>query len=249
MDTIQTQQIFFNQIRSQLPGYISFVEEIATQLDISTDSAYRRIRGEKPLSLDEVQILCSAFNISVDQIFQVRSNNFIFSGNMVDNMDFGLEKYLEDITHTLEMFKTIPDVHLYYYNKDIPIFHHMQFAELSAFKFFFWKRTVMGYPELARIQFSADLVNRDAFRKAAHIMELYNQLPSTEIWNEENVHSTIRQIEFYRQSNVFANPDILQTLYSQLEELLNHLQLQAEAGRKLGLIAWCCQPRSHTAFM
>ncbi len=235
MDTIQTQQIFFNQIRSQLPGYISFVEEIATQLDISTDSAYRRIRGEKPLSLDEVQILCSAFNISVDQIFQVRSNNFIFSGNMVDNMAFGLEKYLEDITHTLEMFKTIPDVHLYYYNKDIPIFHHMQFAELSAFKFFFWKRTVMGYPELARIQFSADLVNRDAFRKAAHIMELYNQLPSTEIWNEENVHSTIRQIEFYRQSNVFANPDILQTLYSQLEELLNHLQLQAEAGRKFGL--------------
>src|SRR5262249_12134624 len=148
---------FFNHIRSKLPTYISFAEEIATQLNISTDSAYRRIRGEKPLSLDEVQILCNAFGVSVDQIFQVRSNNFIFSGNMVDNIAFGLDKYLEDITHTLEMFRAIPDVHLYYYNKDIPVFHHMQFPELSAFKFFFWKRTVMGHAELARVQFSADL--------------------------------------------------------------------------------------------
>ena len=32
----------------------------------------------------------------------------------------------------------------------------MQFPELSAFKFFFWKRTLIGYPELSKQQFNGE---------------------------------------------------------------------------------------------
>jgi hypothetical protein len=232
MDTIQTQQVFFNLIRSKLPPYLSLAEEIAMQLDISSDSAYRRIRGEKQLSLDEVKTLCNAYTISIDQLFGLKAGTYMFSGNLVDSLTFGFEKYLQDIIGALEKFKTIPDSHIYFYNKDIPVFHHMQFPELSSFKFFFWKRTLMGYSDLAKQQFTEEQVDREASVLGARIIALYNQIPSTEIWNEENVHSTIRQIEFYRQSNVFAERSTVVKLYTQLQELLDHIEHQAEIGRK-----------------
>lgn len=64
-------------------------------------------------------------------------------------------------------------------------------------------------------------------------MELYAQIPSLDIWGEESFNITIRQIEFYRQSNLFANKELLLKVYTQLEEMLNHLEMQAEAGKKL----------------
>ena len=50
---------FFRQIKQKLPAHLSTVDEIAMLLNISQDSAYRRIRGEKPLSFDEIQLLAT----------------------------------------------------------------------------------------------------------------------------------------------------------------------------------------------
>lgn len=232
METNQTQQLFFNHIKSKLPLHLSVVDEVAALLNISNDSAYRRIRGEKPIGLDEVQTLCNRYQVSLDQLLQIQSNTVIFSGNKLDNISFGFDQYLHDINNNLELFKKLEQPHIYYYNKDIPIFHYMQFPELSAFKFFFWKRTLIGYPELAKKQFDGEESNAEILAIAQNIIGNYIAIPSTEIWNEESVHVTIRQIEWYRQSNVFANKHILLKVYLQLEELLNHIELQAETGKK-----------------
>lgn len=232
MDTNQTQQLFFNHIKSKLPIHLSFVDEVAEVLNISNDSAYRRIRGEKPIGLDEVQTLCNKYKVSLDQLLQIQSNTVIFSGNKIDSVTFRFDNYLQEIINNLELFILMQNPQMYYFNKDIPIFHFMQFPELSAFKFFFWKRTILGYPELARLQFSGEEAGEATFESAKKIIGLYTQIPSTEIWNEESINITIRQIEYYRQSNIFSNKHILLKVYSQLEELLNQVELQAEAGKK-----------------
>jgi hypothetical protein len=232
MDSNQTQQLFFNHIKSKLPSHLSFVDEVAELLNISNDSAYRRIRGEKPIALDEIQVLCNKYQVSLDQLLNIESNTVIFSGNKLDHVSFRFDKYLQEIAHELELFKTLQKPQIYYYNKDIPIFHYMQFPELAAFKFFFWKRTLIGYPELARQQFNGEENDENTSQLAKKIIASYAEIPSIEIWNEESVHITIRQIEFYRQSNIFANKHILLKVYLQLEELLNHIELQAEAGKK-----------------
>jgi len=232
MDNNHSQQLFFNHIKSKLPPHLSLVEEMADLLNISNDSAYRRIRGEKPIGLDEIQVLCNKYHVSLDQLLQIETNTVIFSGNKVDSAVFDLNKYLQDVKNNLTLVKMLQNPEIYYYNKDVPIFHYMQFPELCAFKFFFWKRTLIGYPELAKQQFNGEEPDIEAAETAKKIIALYDQIPSTEIWNEESVHITIRQIEFYRQSNVFANKHILLKVYLQLEELLNHIELQAEAGKK-----------------
>jgi hypothetical protein len=232
MDNTQTQQLFFNHIKSKLPLHLSFVDEVAELLDISTDSAYRRIRGEKMIGLDEIQILCNKYQISLDELLHIQSNAVVFTGNRVSYPEFGFDKYLRDLVSNLELFCKLPNPHLSYVSKDIPIFHFMHFPELSAFKFFFWKRTILGYPDLARQQFNGEESDEETARSARRIIELYMQIPSTEIWIEESINITIKQIEFYRSSNIFTNKHILLKVYLQLEELMIHLELQAEVGRK-----------------
>src|SRR5205085_2833988 len=221
MDTIQPQQLFFNHIKSKLPPHLSMVDEVAELLNISNDSAYRRIRGEKPIGLDEIQKLCNHYKVSLDQLLQLSTDTVIFSGNLVDNVNFNLNSYLHDVLETLTKIKALPDREFYNFNKDIPIFHFMQFPELSAFKFFFWKRTLMNYPDLAKQQFNGEELDTDVLDTGKKIIKMYSQIPSTEIWNDESIHATIRQIEFYRQTNSFANKHVVLKVYGQLEELIN----------------------------
>jgi len=233
MNTSITQQTFFNHIKSKLPSHFSFVEEIAEMLNISNDSAYRRIRGEKPISMEEAHVLCSKYQVSIDQLFNLQSNAVIFSVDKIDHLSYGFNNYLEFVANNLRLFKMLTNPQIYFYYKDIPIFHYMPFHELCAFKFFFWKRTLMGYPELSRQQFTGEEGDTKALETAKQIIDLYNQIPSTDIWNEESINITIKQIEFYRQSNLFSSKDLLLKVYRQLEELLNHLELQAAIGQKI----------------
>ena len=171
--------------------------------------------------------------MSLDHLLHIQSDTVIFSGNKVDNVSYSFKQYLQEVIgDNLQLIKTLKNPHVYYFNKDIPIFHYMQFPELMAFKFFFWKWSLLGYPEMARLQFTGGETDAETAAAAKRITDLYSQIPSTEIRNEENVYCTIRQIEYYRQSNIFADNSMVLKVYSQLEDLLNHIEVQAEAGKK-----------------
>ena len=83
MNSVEIQIQLFNQIRSLLPAHISLPDNIANLLKISIDSAYRRIRGEKELSFEELGLLCSAFNISIDQIMNLGNGKVLFNGQFL----------------------------------------------------------------------------------------------------------------------------------------------------------------------
>ncbi|MDB5022529.1 MAG: hypothetical protein JWP78_284 [Mucilaginibacter sp.] len=233
MDHNQTQALFFNHIRSRLPAHLSFVDEVAELLSISNDSAYRRIRGEKSLGLDEAQVLCNKYHVSLDQLLHIKSNTVIFSYDKVDHLSFDFNKFLHFVAQSLGLFNTLQSPKMYFYSKDIPLYHFMPFPELRAFKFFFWKRTVIGYPELARQQFTGADDDPECNELSKKIDELYAQIPSIDIWNEESVNVTISQIELYRQSNIFVNKALLLKVYLQLEQLVDYLELLAETGKKI----------------
>lgn len=232
MEATHAQLSLFNHIKSKLPAHLSMVDEIAEILNISNDSAYRRIRGEKPIALDEIQKLCQHFKVSLDQLLQLNAETVVFSANMDDQRTNNMNGYLKEILKNLTLIKSLPGSEFYCFNKDIPMFYFMQFPELSAFKFFFWKRTIMNYPDLAKQQFTGEEQDAEIKEIAKNIINTYIQIPSIEILNEEIVTVSLMQIDFYRASNVFANKHALLKVYVQLEELVNHMELQAESGMK-----------------
>src|SRR3569833_935507 len=122
MQAIDLQLNFFKHLKEKLPGHVSFVDEIAGLLNISNDSAYRRIRGEKALGLDEIQLLAKHYGVSLDQFFHLRSRAIVFGGNYINRDKFTFENYLHGIVQQLSVFSIAQQKEMLFHNKDIPIF-------------------------------------------------------------------------------------------------------------------------------
>src|SRR5215212_4479105 len=60
---LKTQLAFVQKLKELAPANASLADEIAELLDVSSDSAYRRLRGETAITLDEAVILANHFKI------------------------------------------------------------------------------------------------------------------------------------------------------------------------------------------
>ena len=233
MEPIELQQRFFQHIKSRIPANFSLVDEISDLLNISTDSAYRRIRGEKALSFEEIQKLCRQYNISLDHIMNIESNSTVFFGNWLDAENFDFEQYLKDMLLQAQAIQKASHKMIYYEAKDIPPFHHFQFPELAAFKYFFWMKTILAYPECSKMYYEDNDLKGVLHKTGTEILRTYNQIHSAEIWSIETVNITIRQIEYYREAGVFKKKESVDILYDQLLAMTDHIKYQAECGEKL----------------
>ncbi len=232
MESNKSQLLFFQHIKTILPENISFVDEIANLLNISNDSSYRRIRGEKPISLDEMQKLASHFKISIDQFLHIETDSYIFSGELPTKGENGFENWLENVLRQLTFVSSFTHKHMYYLAKDVPIMDQFMIPELLAFKSFLWRRSILQYENMKGMKFSLQGASAEHMEMAKKIEAVYLKVPTTEIWNLESINSTIRQIEFYREANMFEEPEDIKRVYLALLTLVNHLELQSESGLK-----------------
>ncbi|WP_194778123.1 helix-turn-helix domain-containing protein [Pararhodonellum marinum] len=233
MNSHDFQHRFFQHLKSLLPSYKSLVDEISDLLEISTDSAYRRIRGEKVINLDEIKKISQHFRISLDQLLNLQTDAIVFHGKLNDYSDNRFGAWLEDVHKQLELVYSHKHKHIYFLMKDIPPFYHFYFKELTSFKFFFWMKSILHYENLKGQSFDSRINRFDEFNDLLRkILYLYNRIPSTEIWNEESINTTITQIDLYHKMGLMSNPEDVRLLYSQMLELVNHLEKQAETGKK-----------------
>jgi hypothetical protein len=228
----QLQINLFQHIKFALPSNLSLADEVADVLDVSIDSAYRRIRGEKQLSFEEIQKLSNHFHVSIDKILNIKSNSVLFSGNYIRHKDFDFLKYLDDQYKSFTYVDSFEQKELIYFSKDIPIFYYYMFPELAAFKFFVWMKTLLQFPEYTFEKFSAEKIDDIFFEKAKKIAAISCQIPTTEILNVENIQTTLRQIEYYKDTKLFASKSELDLMYTKLEEMIDHMENICVAGRK-----------------
>lgn len=232
MNAVELQIAFLKEIKNQLPQHLALVDALAEQLNISNDSAYRRIRGEKHLTFDEIQILAAHFKISLDSFLHLQNDALIFWGKNIDRHTFDFENYLQGIVSQLQYFMKAREKQMFNLNKDIPIFHHFMFPELAAFKSYFWSRYNLDYTQFNREQFLIDDFIDIFNNTGKKISDLYLQIPSTEIWNLDCINTTIRQIDYYRETRIFKSQQDIETVYNCLEKLVDYIELMVEHGYK-----------------
>jgi len=235
MEASTTQVLFFQHIKTLLPSHVSMVDAIADLLEISNDSAYRRIRGEKGVSLEEMQKLASHYKISIDQFLHIETDSFIFSGKLADSSNHTFVEWMESVLKQGMFMNSFQNKHMYYLAKDLPVMQQFVIPELLVFKSFFWRKSILHFEDMRGVKFSLNDMDSVHMELGKKIVEVYNQVPTTEIWNVESINSTIRQIEFYRESNIFQNPDEVVELYRAVYKLVDHLEKQAELGLKFSL--------------
>ncbi len=232
MEGIQAQHFLFQRIREKLPNNDSLAEVVAELLHVSNDSAYRRIRGETPLVLEEARILCDTFSLSLDELLHVSTNSIFFTYTQIDHIQFSFGKYLEEIRNSLMLVNASNEKEITYLGKDIPVFYNFLYRPLFAFRYFFWMKSILQHPDFVHLQFSDDLLSPDLEQIGKEITQLYVSIPSTEIWNTESVNSTIAQIEYYREAGYFQCEEDIEKIYHSLRSLIEHIKTQAETGTK-----------------
>ena len=227
------QENLFRLIRESLPSQASLVEEVAAILNQSTDSAYRRIRGETILLLDEAAALCKAFGLSLDQATSCQPGDILFRNVHLSNKNFTYGQYLEGLYAQLLALRQFKKKEVIYMSKDLPVFHNFYFRPLIAFRYFFWMKTHLGHRDFENLKFSFDLLPNEIEKLSRSITAEYCQLPSTEMWNTESINSTISQIEFSRDAGHFSNEQDIKIIYEALEASVEHVKHLAELGQKM----------------
>ncbi len=226
------QNQIFQKIMDQLPSHISLVDEISDVLEISADSAYRRIRGEKTLSIYEVQRLCEKYRFSVDDLTGKSVNTVTFRTSLLSEEYYGFFSYFKSILNDIQSVSDHEDAEVIFMLNELNLFQLIQVPEVCAFKLFFWQKSNLGFPGFRDKLFSFDMLDDEISGIIPKITEYYIKLKTVELTTEETLVSLLKQILFYYESGFFKSKDDARTLCGKLAELLDHLKLQAENGFK-----------------
>lgn len=225
------QSAFLGQIRNKIGDSISFADELAELLNVSRDSAYRRIRGETVLSLDEVKKLYDQYSLSIDAIMSPNSNMVSINHKNID-FHYSVKEWLNSLIQNLELAKSSKDLELIFAAKDFPVFNYFRFPEMAAFKLFVWSKSIIQDPQYEHSIYCPDIMPREIMADAARAWSLYSSVASTEIWSDEVVNSTIKQIEFYYECGFFSHRNQVSELYDCILEIIKLSRAEASEGKK-----------------
>jgi hypothetical protein len=232
MPTDQAQEFLFQRIKELISPDDSLVDVVSGILHLSNDSTYRRIRGETALVLDEARQLCQHFNLSLDQLFQVKSGSVLFQNIRIQDTRYTYVQFLQGLLNQLGSINNFLRKEVVYMSKDLPVFHNFYFQPLSAFRYYFWMKTHLMHPDFADMEFDFSVLPPAVESLCTDVTKAYQKIPSVEMWNTESINSTISQIEFSKDSGHFSTAADIKLIYEALEQTVHHLKDQAEYGCK-----------------
>lgn len=229
----QVQAGFLQKIEESIPSHSSLVNELSELLEISTDSAYRRIRGETKLNIEEIAFLCEKYSISFDAFLKTNLSTVSFQYRQMNDGLSSFREHLQDLKKNLTQIHQAKERHVYYGCEDIPIFHNLSDDRISAFKIYYWMRSIMNIPSFQQEKFSFDLIPADILALGRELYELYSKIPSSEIWTDTTLQSTIKQIHYYWESGMFRSKEEALGTCESLRDIIIRIQKQAAAKSKV----------------
>ncbi len=230
------QDIFVQILKNTVPNNISLVHEMSDLLEISNDSAYRRIRGETEITLREAAILSNHFQIPLENLNNQLANVVTFRFSPLINNENKFNHYFKSLESDLESMIKFEKKEIIFAAEDIPVFHHFKYPLLSAFKLFYWQKSTIGIQNYQNIPFSTNLISSEIIDSCYKIYENYSQIPSTEIWTDETITSTLKQLKFYFDAGFFNDNELPFRIIEEFEKMIENIKRQAELGLKINNI-------------
>lgn len=89
---------------------------------------------------------------------------------------------------------------------------------------FFWMNSVLRDEAYRGVKFSPELVPKELITLGEKIWKRYTETPKIEIWSDETLNVTLRQIEFYYECGFFADPKYAQELCDEYLVIINEIR-------------------------
>jgi hypothetical protein len=198
------------------------------KLNLSKNVIYRKLRGDAPFTIDEVMLLSTEFGISIDGIRGRTKAGEVPVMPMPPVTSFdGLTHYLGNAQNQLALFRTLPNFHLCYTARDLPLFYYFKHPKLACFKSVVWlDETGAGDVKLKEVPYDLLKAGRDLY-------EFYLTIPSTEIWTPYTLFNTLEQIGYYLDTGIINLDDALEMLEN-LSDIYHEVDRWLVRGEKPG---------------
>lgn len=223
----------FNQIlHEHVPSNLSIAREISELLDISLDSTYRRLRNETEYTFNEVVTISNHFRIPFESLGNNQNNLVTFKINVLNNDIDSYLKYLQNILVNIERLSQIEDSRITIAAEDIPVFYHFIAPKLMQFKMIYWLKSLMNVTDFQYTNFESIVIPDEIITTAKEINHYYEKIDSTEIWTNETILSTLKQIKFYWDAGFFSQPETAFGILEDFEGIIRNIQKNADIGFK-----------------
>ena len=223
------QEQFIKYLKTKVQDNTSFVEEIASVLDIGYDAAYRRVNLKTSLSLEESVKLAKHYKISLNKLFEVGSKSTILAdlSPPIHNKQ-GLEMWLKQSYNSVFPLTKLKSSSIIYSAKDIPLFHTLKDSYLSRYKIYVWLKDVD--PEMIRNKVSFDNfiknIPESLLENAFKLGEVYKDINITEIWNNTTINGTLQQVLYYFEAGMLSK-ELALLICTDIEDVIRHVEKQA----------------------
>ena len=226
------QKELLENVKSKLLAGENLVEVLESALCISKDAAYRRISGKVPLTLYESQVLLSKYNITIGNFVSTKKNTVPFLYKPLSRIKIDFRGYLIELRDGLHGIKNLKNPEFFISINETPVFQLFNFPHLLRFKFFFWSKSYLKLPSHANLKFKREKVDRDALMIGMEAHNLYNVIPSSEIYCIDAFQGILRQLLYYFEADLFEDGSYVLELLDNVLDLIAHLKMQAQIGHK-----------------
>lgn len=222
------QRKFITYLKKKSAKTTSFVDEIATVLDIGYDAAYRRINLKTNLTLEEGIKLAKHYNISLNKLFEVGSKNTILiEKSPVITNESHLEDYFARSIENLSPLTKLKSASILYSAKDIPLFYTLKDSYITRYKIYVWLKFTNKEMTKNKVSFDdfIETIPNSLLNKAFELGQTYNYINITEFWNDNTINGTLEQIIYFFESQLLSKVLALK-ICDDLEDIVNHVEKQ-----------------------
>ncbi len=232
MASLSLQQKLFKEIRKRIPKHSSLELELSRILAKPFIEILEIINYQTELSLNDAKKLADAFGFSIDRLSTYQPSVVPFRFRAMDYNLHSMRDYFHAILSELRNVDGWGPRRLIYAANDFPVFSLFQFPDLAAFKLYFWGRTVYDMPAFRDRQFSLYEIDKINLQLGERAWRQYLKMPSIEIWSSDIVNNVLKQIFHAWKFGFFKENDGAIHICNQVIALLDHIEIQAEQGRK-----------------
>jgi len=223
----------FEEIVARFPQKSMAIVQLMETLSVNRDGVYRRLRGDTPITLGELQKLADKFAFSLDEMLYEGSGKIVFYYSLYEQNVACFQDYLLQLNQHIKDFVKQPELWVYYSSQEMPIFIYMMFPKLLAFKLYVHGLTTWHLDFLRNKPFDFDLVNAHELALAKETCQVYCTVNSTDFWTLSILQQSLSQIEYLAMEGRFKDYSTALEVCHEMTELINHTRRMAEAGKKM----------------
>ena len=225
---------FFSELVKKSHHLKSKAQVLVDELHISRSVAYKKINGDVPMSLSETLTLAKKYGISIDAGLSGQSDRVLSHYPALVGEQMSPWRFVDQLLAVLGQLSASPNFYIRYTTCEITLFNYLYYPELTALKFYFYSNSVWNLlgDQRPGQQWVDTLLADEGFQtKRMQLFDILANTPSDEYYQVNMLDTTMRQIQFLRDTNQ-VTAAFASTVFQQLIDLTLMLARWANDGQK-----------------